>query len=1678
MARRFNRNDIMHPKHLVPEKIAFSVFSSEDIKSLSVIKIYTPLTFDALGHPLPGGLYDKCLGPLTDRSEPCGTCFKNMYFCPGHFGYIELPLPVVNPVFHKTVASILKITCLSCYNIQMPNHVKYCLSIQMKLLNHGLITDAVDIETTFQSLGAENKNLENFPEDALASIKELEMRVENDEVNAAEKLIVNKNIEAMRAEFIDSKLKALTSRKTCMHCRQPLDRIQTLKNRIIISTSRSKKEADVSQSILSKSVRASDSRLYLNPEESRKHMQKVWENESDFLGHLVPVLRYVNCKHPTDIFYFEIIPVTPSNMRPVNVVGGRMVEHEQTQLYKNILQNGMLLRTIIQVVQNDGDINVLPVEAKGMYSLTQGKTPIEKLNNTWEALQLSVDGLVDKDVGGRNAIGLGLKQIIEKKAGLIRMHMMGKRVNFSARSVITPDPNLNIEEIGIPEEFAKSLTYPVPVTSWNVTELRKMIMNGPNVHPGAVQVEYEDGSITRINSNDKTQQKSIIKRLLTPYDKEKGFTGVKMVHRHLCNGDILLLNRQPTLHKPSIMAHTARILKGEKTLRLHYANCKAYNADFDGDEMNAHFPQNELARSEGYTLAHVCNQYLVPKDGTPLSGLIQDHIISGVRLSIRGQFFSKNDYQQLVFQALTHKTTEITLLPPTIIKPVCLWSGKQVLSTVIINIIPPGRHPINLTSSSKIKAKEWQTEQARPWKAGGTSFTDDNVMSEAEVIIKNGELLCGVLDKTHYGATPYGLVHCMYEVCGLVNYCMVVVMQQNFLAHLQNCLHIFLQCEGFTLGVRDILVLEKADKKRKKIIKSSRKIGTSVMTAALDIPDDTDIKEIVEKIEEATFRNPKMRSIIDRQYKSELDSYTNDINRTCLPAGLICKFPSNNLQLMVQSGAKGTTVNTTQISCLLGQIELEGKRPPVMISGKSLPSFPIFEFAPRAGGFIDGRFMTGIQPQEFFFHCMAGREGLIDTAVKTSRSGYLQRCLIKHLEGLTVNYDLTVRDSDRSVIQFYYGEDGMDVSKAQFLNSKHIRFLAENSKAIIDKSIIKDLQNADEKIRVEDSIIKLGKWKNQYGNPLEKRRVSPFTLFSGYVKGKLVTNIPKKQNIKNGRSKLTRQMIELWRSAEEDIHESFKMKCQNCPDPVNSILQPDIYYGALTDHLATLMENYQGCKKKKQRKEFESMIKFKAMQSLCAPGEPVGLLAAQSIGEPSTQMTLNTFHFAGRGEMNVTLGIPRLREILMMASKTLKTPSIEIPFRNVPNLEKEAERLKKILTRVTVADILEKIDVYGKLETGNYRQMVYTVKFCFLPHHYYKSKYNVKAKQVLKHMTKDFFKQMFMTIRKYTKVNTNTVIIEKDKEDNGGQSRGNVDKDDEDDVVDAADKTRLTANEDSDNSDDEPEDTEDAKLTSKFNQAHDDQEPEEEEKEASDNEDNIYGNNKNINDEKNQADNDAEDSEAETSKVVNAYTYAQNYKYDSKAYLWCEIIFALPLTQKKLDLTAILKEVAHKSVIWETPNIKRAITYMKDDRLTLRTDGINIIEMFKYNELLDLNKLYSNDIHKVAETYGIEAAAKVIVKEVQEVFKVYGITVDPRHLLLIADYMTFNGKFEPLNRTGISSSASPFQQMSFEASLNFLKTATIQGKQDQLQNPSGCLIIGKPCNMGTGSFTLKQKIVK
>nr|XP_033343116.1 DNA-directed RNA polymerase I subunit RPA1 [Megalopta genalis] len=1697
MAQIKYRASRLTPKHLDPNCLMFSMFTANDIRNLSVTKIRTPLSFNILGHPLKGGLYDPSLGPLIESSDPCATCGCNVIKCPGHFGHIELPVPVVNPLFHKGLCMLIKLSCLKCFVLQIPPYVKLLLQAKMKLLQEGYISELEGLEQEVMFLVADSNNPYDIDVVLIQDIIDtyIERLVNRSRFSQSivqhDKMQFNtKNINTQWHVYVENILKQYLTPKTCKYCKEIIPKVTNLKNKIMTVKMIDDTTAQSNETIHKLNT------VMIMPNQSKEYLRSLWQNEKDFLKVIIPCFGMVDIEYPTDIFFFEIVPVLPPIVRPVNFVDGQMVEHPQTQVYKSIIQDCLVLRNIIQTIQ-DGDTNQLPEEGRLVFEQIKGDTAIEKLHNGWQSLQINVDHLMDRDMNRTvdSANCQGLKQIIEKKEGVIRMHMMGKRVNYAARSVVTPDPNLNIDEIGIPEIFAMKLTYPTPVTPWNVVYLRQLVLNGPEVYPGAVMIENEDGSIQRISSTNATQREATAKRLLTTSDKaNKFFRGIKIIHRHLQNGDILLLNRQPTLHKPSIMAHKARILKGEKTLRLHYANCKAYNADFDGDEMNAHFPQNELARSEGYNIASVPNQYLVPKDGTPLSGLIQDHMVSGVRLTVRGTFFTKQDYMQLVYAALSTIQENILLLPPSIIKPVPLWSGKQIVSTVIINIIPSNQARINLVSNAKINAKEWQTTKPRSWKCG-VEFSDPKTMSEAEVIIRNGELLCGILDKTHYGATSFGLIHCVYELYG-------GICSTNLLSAFGKLFQAALQRNGFTLGIEDILLVMKADTKRKEIISRCRQIGEDIQRSVLEVPEDTPMDMVTAKMEESYWSNPKFRTQVDRKYKTALDICTNDINKTCLPAGLLKKFPDNNLQLMVQSGAKGSTVNTMQISCLLGQIELEGKRPPLMISGKSLPSFPAYDPTPRAGGFIDGRFMTGIQPQEFFFHCMAGREGLIDTAVKTSRSGYLQRCLIKHLEGLVINYDSTVRDSDGSLVQIYYGEDGLDILGSRFLRKELIDFLVDNRNAIVNEEVVKSLKEDSDISKILKLVKKIKKWESKHGKALQKRRISAFAKFSKQDM-KIKTSKYEQLDENSGRSKATLSLMRKWVRASYEEKNAFYAQCNRCPDPVTSLYRQDIDFGVLPEQIENLIDEYITNKSVNthiRKSDLRDLMSMKVMKIVCPPGEPVGLLAAQSIGEPSTQMTLNTFHFAGRGEMNVTLGIPRLREILMMASKNIKTPSMEIPFKkNLKNVTKQANKLRVNLNKCILSNVLNDITISRKLEHWPNRRLLYTMTINYFPYKSYKGEFCMQPYEILKKTEEIFFKELFKEIKKVAKVTGALLHIEEEKKSTRDDTLLDEGEPDERTESSMTSRRRLGEMHESSDEDEAAEDA-DATLSRSISRHRENQEYEDPEEDEMDDinerEDDTTVENDNEKSrpvQEQQNIDDDEDIENEKSgcaasemyntqrrkDVVNMYHHVEQYDYDEDEYSWCKLTFWLPLQMVKLDLPTIIRNVANRVVFWEVPCIKRAFTFQNNNGDTvLKTDGINIIEMFKYDIALDLNRLYSNDIYGISQTYGIEAANRVIIKEVKDVFKVYGITVDPRHLSLIADYMTFDGRFQPLSRKGMEDSASPLQQISFESSLNFLKYATLQGKQDYLVSPSSRLMLGQPCNSGTGACSLLLKLQK
>jgi DNA-directed RNA polymerase I subunit RPA1 len=774
---------------------------------------------------------------------------------------------------------------------------------------------------------------------------------------------------------------------------------------------------------------------YIPADEVHAMLTLLFENEAEIIQLIYNPTSTLNSRKfvpiTADMFFIDTLLVSPTKYRPEAKQGeGQITEAGRNNHYRKILEQ-------INNIANIGK------EIRGIATDTGRWRTFADLQQAQIEMQHNVNALLDKEKSNTMGQALkrqeeGIKQVLEKKEGLFRMNMMGKRVNFAARSVISPDPNIETSEIGVPPVFAKKLTYPEPVTSHNYQELKMAVINGPDVWPGAAAIENEKGSILNLARLSLEERKAQAETLLVPTSGMGAIGGRnKKVHRHLNNGDIVIMNRQPTLHKPSMMCHRARVLPGERTIRMHYANCNTYNADFDGDEMNMHFPQNEIARAEAMTIANTDNQYLSSTAGKPLRGLIQDHISMGVQLTNRDVFYEREDYQQLIYAAIRpengHATTEkLIMLPPAIMKPRSLWTGKQVISTVLANIKPTRLEPINLTGRSATSKDYW----------GPGS-------EEQEVIFRNGELLCGIMDKAQIGPSAGSIVNAVYEAYG-------ETAAGQLLSVLGRLLTKVLHMRAHSCGVQDLILTKQGNDARASMLMGADSIGLAVASEYVTMKDrnptadDPELRTRLERV----LRDDSKQAVLDELFKKSNNKLSGDITKACLPHTLIKLFPKNQMQAMTGTGAKGSMVNANQISCNLGQQVLEGRRVPIMVSGKSLPSFRPFDTSIRSGGYIMGRFLTGLKPQEYFFHMMSGREGLIDTAVKTSRSGYLQRCLIKGMEGLKVEYDTSVRDSDGSMVQFLYGEDGLDVAKQQYISN--FTFLSQNYMTMVSQLRLTD----------------------------------------------------------------------------------------------------------------------------------------------------------------------------------------------------------------------------------------------------------------------------------------------------------------------------------------------------------------------------------------------------------------------------------------------------------------------------------------------------------------------------------------------------------------------------------------------------------------------------------------------
>jgi DNA-directed RNA polymerase I subunit RPA1 len=1681
------------------------------------VRVENATLLDNLNMPTRGGLYDPRLGPMK-KGDICETCKMSYFACQGHFGHIELPSPVYHPLFMNKCYQLLRSVCLYCHHFKMPEIILKRFAARLRLLDAGCLEEAHYVAhlapTGSASKRTEEGDAVEEDDDADVSaesaaefilrmdtyVKQVLKHKKKQNVRDAYKDVL---VYKERQDVIKEFSKKIWNR--CSHCQaygntfrkeksikiveydltpkqKQANQVLNLKKpsagfgangRSLVTKKKKGDAMDVDEGIEASSASGSsgsEDEMEVDEDEQsdesedqvdeglgddgvartasgqikgsrgrnervmavaevRGHLRRAFQLEAEMCtllyGHHGNVSARVHARPApvADMFFMDVVLVTPTCFRPASMMGDDLFENAQNTLLTALINTCDRVTQINQTMRDFERLDKSPELAEKLKAFDRTRS-FEMLLNSLVQLQHDVNSFIDST---KNPTVMkqgklpppGIKQLLEKKEGLFRKHMMGKRVNYAARSVISPDINIETNEIGIPPVFAKKLTYPEPVTPQNVHEMRRLVINGPKVHPGATLVQNEDGSQVSLDRMSPEQREAVANQLLTPQnDQFAGGSSTaiparnKKVFRHIRDGDIVILNRQPTLHKPSMMCHKVKVLRGEKTIRMHYANCNSYNADFDGDEMNIHFPQNEIARAEAQMLANTDNQYLVPTSGNPLRGLIQDHIVAGVWMCNKSTFFTREEYYQLIYGALRTENNytgggRIRTVPPAIFKPRPMWTGKQIFSTILLNLTPANAKGLNLMSKNKITNSLWQRDDSK-----------DKDMSEEQVIFVDGHLLVGVLDKSQYGASSYGLVHSVHELYG-------PYVANRLLAVLSRVLTKYLQNTAFTCRMDDLILTEEGEKLRKDILDAAKEDGVYTAMKYVGLPegskaDDPSAQANLKMRLEEILHDDSLMAGYDGVMQQKFNKTTSKINNDVLPAHLIRPFPDNNMQTMTISGAKGSKVNASQISTLLGQQALEGRRVPTMVSGKTLPAFKAYDTSARAGGYVANRFLTGVRPQEYYFHCMAGREGLIDTAVKTARSGYLQRCLIKHLEGVKVHYDHTVRDSDASILQFQYGDDAIDVTKSKHLTK--FDFAARNHDSMLNKYDPSALVG-----KVDDS--EAIDWSKKALRKPAKYEPA-MSIFSP-----------------------SRYLGAMSEAYMRDVNEYIASNKAGYIQPRKGDKPPSAY-----------------ASQRIPEREFAQLARVRYMRSLVEPGEAVGLLASQGVGEPSTQMTLNTFHLAGHGAANVTLGIPRLREIVMTAAKEPATPTMTLPLRE--HVEgNDADAFVKHVSRLTLSEVVEQVTVTERLsgktaEANNSRVRKYTVLLDFYPPEEYTDEYKITVDQLHESLCTSFAdrikRQVVNQLRTAVKAKEQDEAVGKGLRLRAGADmeeaprRGRDDELDDDDE-DAGQLKRARQTRALEYEDDEAETgVQDLEDIIEAGQDSDEEKDEDEDAAAK------------------AAWDEASDALAEQFK--RASKYATDFHFDA-AGKSAQFELQFPGQAPKLLLVDLVEQACRDAVIHEIPRLGRCLKNYDDKGVfsrSLTTEGSNIKGMWELaDELIELDKIGSNDVYAILQTYGVEAARRTIINEMAGIFGVYGIGVDYRHLTVIADYMTHAGGYSPFNRTGIMQKSSPLLKASFETTVAFLSDATLHGDFDDLSSPAARIVLGKPSASGTGAFDVR-----
>ncbi|KAL4297038.1 hypothetical protein GQ457_12G029390 [Hibiscus cannabinus] len=840
------------------------------------------------------------------------------------------------------------------------------------------------------------------------------------------------------------------------------------------------------------------------------------------------------------------IAVPPIAIRPsVPVDGSQSNENDITERLKRIIQDNARLHQEL-------------VETNASFQCLGG----------WEDLQVEVAQYINSDVRIDNKEKKAAKplsgflQRIKGKQGRFRGNLSGKRVEFTGRTVISPDPNLKITEVAVPIHMARILSYPERVSSHNIEKLRQCVRNGHSKYPGALSVTYPDGTA----------------RLLMGDYRKRIADELKfgcIVHRHLEDGDVVLFNRQPSLHRMSIMSHRARIMPW-RTLRFNESVCNPYNADFDGDEMNMHVPQTEEARTEALMLMGVQNNLCTPKNGEILVASTQDFLTSSFLITRKDTFYDRAAFS-LMCSYMGDGMDLIDLPTPTLLKPIELWTGKQLFN-VLLRPHASVRVYLNLT----VKERNYSRKIVK--KIGDKEIEVETMCpNDGFVYIRNSELICGQLGKATIGN---GNKDGLYSILLRDYNPHAAATCMNRLAKLSAR---WIGNHGFSIGIDDVQPGKR-------------------LNDAKGVTISGDYKKCDEQIRLFNEGKLQLKPGCDAAQTLEAN-ITEILNKIRDETGKVCMRElhwRNSPLIMSQCGSKGSAINISQMIACVGQQSVGGRRAPNGFIDRSLPHFDRGSKTPAAKGFVANSFYSGLTATEFFFHTMGGREGLVDTAVKTAETGYMSRRLIKALEDLGIHYDNTCRNASGCIVQFVYGDDGMDPASMEGKNGFPLNF---------DRLLMKVKATCppiDQKYLPVDAIPQMLEEQLVKHDPDGVCSEAFIKSLKGFVEGK---------------ANDLKRVMEL----------------------VNNCAQKSEIFEDVGHKIAGITD--------RQLEVFIRICIGRYRSKVIEAGTAIGAIGAQSIGEPGTQMTLKTFHFAGVASMNITQGVPRIKEIIN-AAKKISTPII------------------------------------------------------------------------------------------------------------------------------------------------------------------------------------------------------------------------------------------------------------------------------------------------------------------------------------------------------------------------------------------------------------------------------------